>query len=164
MLPGLWDPVVHGGAEQPCVEVGGVPSEVGVAGGQLVHVQRPGVVGANCRVVAESDLGPGDRARPGPERRYVLAEPRGASVLVHHQVSRVIRLVLQGVHGHVWVVRHLRSHQQGGAAGESTGPWTGPQPPALSPTRPGLRLFRRSGALVVRGRQPHWRRRVGPWA
>ena len=69
MAPGLQDPVVPGGAEAPRVEVGGVPSDVGVAGGQLVHLQCPGVVRAHCRVVVESDLSPGDRARPGPERR-----------------------------------------------------------------------------------------------
>ena len=72
MAPGLWDRVVPGGAVPPCVEVGRVPSDVGVAGGQFVHVQRPGVVGADCLVVAESDFSPGDRACPGPECRYVL--------------------------------------------------------------------------------------------
>ena len=164
VAPGLWDPVVSGGAEPPCIEVGGVPSDVGMAGGQLVHVQRPGVVGADCWVVAESDFSPGDRVRPGPECCYVLPEPRRASALVHHQVSRVFRLVLRCVHRHVWVVRHLRSHQQGGVAGKSTG--SGLARPHLHyhPIGPELRLFRRSGALVVPGHQPHWRRRVGPLA
>ena len=111
MAPGLRHPVVPAGAEPPCVEVGGVPSDVGVARGQLVHPQRPDVVGADRRVVMESDLSPGDRARPGPEHRHMLPEPRQASALVHHQVSRVFRLVLQCVHCHVWVVSHLCSHQ-----------------------------------------------------
>ena len=51
VAPGLRDPVVPGGAEPPRVEVGGVPPDVGVAGGQLVHFQRPGVAGADRRVV-----------------------------------------------------------------------------------------------------------------
>ena len=137
-----------------------MPSDVGVAGGQLVRVQRPGVVGADCRVVVESDLSSGDRARPGPERRYVLPEPRRASALVHHQVSRVSGLVLQRVHRHVWVMWHLRIHQQGGAAGESTGPGLACPTLHYHPLGPELRLFRRSGKLVVRGHQPHWRQ---PW-
>ena len=45
----------------------------------------------------------------------MFLQPRRASALVHHQVSRVLRLVLQRVHCHVWVVRHPRSYQQGGA-------------------------------------------------
>ena len=35
----------------------------------------------------------------------------GAPALVYHQVSCVLRTVLQRVHRHVWVVRHPRSHQ-----------------------------------------------------
>ena len=46
VAPGLLDPVVPGGAEPPCFEVGGVPLDVGVAVGQLVHAQRPTVVSA----------------------------------------------------------------------------------------------------------------------
>ena len=117
-------------------------SDLGVAGGELVHVQRPGVVEAGRRVVVESDLGSGDRARPRPERRYVFPEPRQASALVHHQVSRVSRLVLQGVYRQVSVVWHLRSHQQGGAARESTRP--GLAFPHLQYHQQGLdlRLFR----------------------
>ena len=135
-----------------------------MAGGQLVHVQLPNVIGADCRVVVEPDLSPGDRARPGLERRHVLLEPRRASTLVHDQVSSVFWLVLLCVHRHVWVVRHLRSRQQGGAAGESTGP--GLARPNLHYHRlgPELRLLCRSGALVVRGNEPYWCRRVGPWA
>ena len=87
-----------------------MPPDVGVARGQLLHVQRLSVVRADCRVVAESDISSGDRARPGPERRYVLSEPRRASALVHHQVSPVVRLVLQRVHRHVRVVWHRCSH------------------------------------------------------
>ena len=68
--------------------------DVGVAGGQLVHVQRPSVVGADCRLVVESDLSSGDRARPGLERRDVFPMPRRASALVHYQVSCVSWLVL----------------------------------------------------------------------
>ena len=133
-------------------------------GGQLVHVQRPGVIAADCPVVVESDLSSGDRARPQPERRYVLPEPRRASVLVHHQVSRVFRLVLRRVHRQMWVVWHLRSHQQGGAVEESTGP--GLACPHLNshPLISELRLFCRSGALAVRGHPAHWRRGLGPWA
>ena len=51
VAPGLRDPVVPGGAEPPRVEVGGMPRDVGVAGGQLVHAQRPGVAGADRWVV-----------------------------------------------------------------------------------------------------------------
>ena len=40
----------------------------------------------------------------------MFLEPRRASALVHHQVSRVLWLVLQRVHCHVWVVRHPRSY------------------------------------------------------
>ena len=94
----------------------------------------------------------------------MFPEPRQASALVYHQVSRVLRLVLQRVHCHVWVVRHLRNYQQGGAAGEPTGP--GLAHPHLHYHGLGLelRLSRRSGALVVRSHQPYRRWRVGPWA
>ena len=94
----------------------------------------------------------------------MFVEPRWASALVHHQVSRVLWLVLQRVHCHVWVVRHPRSYQQGGATGESTG--CGLACPHLQYYPPGLelRLPRRSGALVVRGHQPQRRRWVGPGA
>ena len=51
MAPGLRNPVVPGGTEPPRVEVGIVPPDIGVAGGQLVHAQRPGVAGADRRVV-----------------------------------------------------------------------------------------------------------------
>ena len=164
MAPGLWYLAVPGEAEPPRVEVGGAPSDVGVAGGQLVHIQCPGVVGADCRVVVESDLSPGDCARPGPERRYVLLEPCRAFALVPHQVSRVFLLVLRCVHRDVWVVWHHRSHQQGGASGESTGPGLARPRLHYYPLGLELRLFRRSGALVVRRHRPHCRRRVGPWA
>ena len=87
-----------------------MPLDVGVAGGTLVPAQCPSVVRAACGVAVESDLSSGDRARPEPECRYVLAEPRQASTLVHHQVSRVFRLVSQCVHRHVWVVCHRCSH------------------------------------------------------
>ena len=164
MAPGLRDPVVPGGAEPSRVEVGGVPPDVRVTGGQLVHVQLPSVVGADCRVVVESDLGSGDRACPGPGRGYVFPERRQASALVHHQVSPVSWLVPQRVHRHVRVMWHLRSHQQGGAAGESTGPGLAFPHLHYHPLGPELRLLRCSGALVVRGHQPNWRRRMGPWA
>ena len=81
-----------------------MPFDVGVAGGQLVHAQCPSVVRADCWVVVESDLSSGDRARPGPERRYLFPEPHWASALVHHPVPRVFRLVLQRVHRQVRVV------------------------------------------------------------
>ena len=106
VAPGLRDRVVPSGADPPCVEGGGVPPDVGVARGQVVNVQSPSVVRADCQVVVESDLSSGDRARRGPERRYVFAEPRRASSLVHHQVSRVSRLVPQRVQPHVRVVWH----------------------------------------------------------
>ena len=51
VAPGLRDPVGPGRAEPSRVEVGGVPPDVGVAGGQLVNAQQPGVAGADCRVV-----------------------------------------------------------------------------------------------------------------
>ena len=47
MAPGLQDPVVPDGAEPPRVEVGGVPADLRVARGQLVHAQCPGVAGAD---------------------------------------------------------------------------------------------------------------------
>ena len=104
VAPGLRDPVVPRGAEPPRVEGGGVPLEVGVAGGQLVHAPYPSVVRADCRVVVESNLSSGNRAHPGSKRRYVFAEPRRASALVHHQVPCVFRMVLQRVYRHVRVV------------------------------------------------------------
>ena len=94
----------------------------------------------------------------------MFLEPRRASVLVHHQVSRVLRLVLKRVHCHEWVVRHPRSYQQGGATRESTGPGLACPHLHYYPLGPELRLPRRSGPLVVRGHQPHWRSRVGPGA
>ena len=64
------------------------------------------------------------------------------------------------MHCHVWVVRHFCSYQQGGAAGESTGPGLACPHLYYHPLGLELRLLRRSGALVVRGHQPPWRRRV----
>ena len=90
--------------------------------------------------------------------------PRRASALVYHQVSRVLRFVLQCVHCHVWVLRHLRNHQRGGAAGESMGPRLACPHLHYHPLGLELRLLLRSGALVVRSHQPHRCRRVGPWA
>ena len=141
-----------------------MPPDVGVAGGQLVHAQRPGVARGYPRVVVQPDFRFGDRACPGPKCRHMFLEPRKASALLHHQVSRVLRLVLQRVHCHVWVMRDPRSYQQGGATGESTG--FGLACPNLHfyPLGLELRLPRRSGALVVRGHQPQRRRRVGPGA
>ena len=94
----------------------------------------------------------------------MFPEPRQASALVHQRVSCVPRLVLQRVHRHVRVVWHLRSHQQGGAAGESTRPGLAFPHLYYHPLGPELSLLRRPGPLVVRGRQPHCRRRVRPWA
>ena len=135
-----------------------------MAGGQLVHAHRPGVAGADRRVVVQPDFRSGDRGCPGPKCRHMFLEPRRASALVHHQVPRVLRLVLQRVHCHVWVVRHPHSYQQGGATGKSTG--LGLTCPHLHyyPLGLELRLPRRSGALVVCGDQPQRRRRVGPGA
>ena len=161
---GLRDPVVPGRAEPPRVEVGGVPPDVGMARGHLVHAQHPSVVGADCWVVMEWELSSGDRARPREELPYVLPEPRRAFALVHHQVSRVCRLVLQRVHGHVRVVWHLRSHQQGGAVGESTGPGLAFPHLHHRPLGSELHLLRCPGALAIRGHQPHRRPRVGPSA
>ena len=141
-----------------------MPPDVGVAGGQLVDAQRPGFAGADRRVVVQPDFRSGDRACPGPECCHIFLQPRQASALVHHQVSRVLRLVLQRVHCHVWVVRHPRSYQQGGATGESTGPGLACRHLHYYPLGLQLRLPRRLGALVVRGHQPHQRRRVGPGA
>ena len=141
-----------------------MPPDVWVAGGQLIHAQRPGVAWADRRVVVQPDFRSGDRACPGPECRHMSLEPRRASALVHHQVSCVLRLVLQRVHCHVWVVRHPRSYQQGGATGESTGPGLACPHLHYYPLGLELRLPRRSGVLVVRGHQPHRRRRVGPGA
>ena len=94
----------------------------------------------------------------------MFLEPRRASALVHHQVPRVLRLVLQRVHCHVWVVRQPRSYQQGGATREPTE--FGLARPHLHyyPLSAELRLPRRLGALVVRGHQPQRRRRVGSGA
>ena len=94
----------------------------------------------------------------------MFPELRRASSLVYHQVSGVLRLVLQRMHCHVWVVRHLRNYQQGGAAGEPTGPGLACPDLHHQPLGLELRLLRRSGALVVRSHQPYRRRRVGPWA
>ena len=164
MAPGLRDPVVPGGAEPPRVEVGGVPPDVGVAEGQLVHAQRPGVAGVDCWVVVQSGFRSGDRACPGPECRHMFPEPRRASALVHHQVPRALWLILQRVHCHVWVMRHFRNYKQGGAVGESTGPGLVCPHLHYHPLGSELRLLRRPGALVVRGHQPHRRRHVGPGA
>ena len=94
----------------------------------------------------------------------MFPEPHRASALVYHQVSRVLRLVLQRVHCLVWVVRHLCYYQEVGAAGGPTG--SGLACPHLHyhPLGLELRLFRRSDALVVRSHQPYRCRRVGPWA
>ena len=94
----------------------------------------------------------------------MFPEPCRASALVDHQVSRVLRLVLQRVHRHVWVVRHFRNYQRCGAAGEPTRPGLACPHLHYHPLGPELRLLRRSGALVVRIHQPYRRRRVGPWA
>ena len=83
---------------------------------------------------------------------------------MYHQVSRVLRLVLQRVNCHVWVVRHLSDHQQGGDAKESTGPGLACPHLHYHPLGLELRLLCRSGALVVSRHQPNRRRRVGPWA
>ena len=141
-----------------------MPPDVGVAGGQLVHAQRPGVARADRRVVVQPDLCSGDRACQGPTCHHMFLEPRRASALVHHQVSCVLQLVLQRVHCHVWVLRHPRRYQQGGATGEPTG--LGLACPHLHyyPLGPELRLPSRLGALVVHGHQPQRRRRLGPGA
>ena len=93
----------------------------------------------------------------------MFPEARQASALVYHQVSRVLWLVPQRVHCHVWVVRHLCNYQQGGAAGESTWPSLAGPHLHYHPLGLELRLLRRSGALVVRSHQPHRCRRLGPW-
>ena len=141
-----------------------MPPDIGVAGGQVVHAQRPGVAGADRRVVVQPDIRSGDRACPGPKCRHMFLEPRRASALVHHQVSRVLRLVLQRLHCHVWVVRHPPSYQQCAATGESMEPGLACPHLHYYPLGLELRLPRRSDALVVRGHQPHRRRRVGPGA
>ena len=79
-------------------------------------------------------------------------------------MSRVLRLVLQRVHRHVWVVRHFRNYQQGVAAGEPAGPGLACPHLHYHPLGPELRLLCRPGALVVRSHQPYQRRRVEPWA
>ena len=94
----------------------------------------------------------------------MFPEQRRASALVYHQVSRVLRLVLKRVHCHLWVVRHLRNYQQGGAAGEPTGPGLARPHLHYHPLSLELCLFRGLGALVVCSHQPYRRRRVGPWA
>ena len=94
----------------------------------------------------------------------MFPEPRRTSVLVYHQVSRVLRLVLHRMHCQVWVVRHIRNYQQGSAAGESTGPRLACPNLHYHSLGLELRVLCRSGALVVRSHQPHRRRRVGPWA
>ena len=141
-----------------------MPPDVRVAGGQLVNAQRPGVAGADRQVVVQPDFCSGNRACPGPKCRHMFLEPRRASALVHHQVSRVLRLVLPRVHCDVWVVRHPRSYQQGGATGASTGLELACLHLQCYPLGLELRLPRRSGALVVRGHQPQRLRRVGPEA
>ena len=147
MAPGLQNPVVPAGPEPPRVEVGRVPPEVGLAGCQLVHAQRPSVARADRRVVVQSDFCSCDRACPGLECRHMFPEPRRASALVHHQVSCALWLVLQRVHCHVWVVQHLGSYKQGGAVGESTGPGLACPHLHYHPLGLELRLLRRSGAF-----------------
>ena len=134
---------------------------LGVSGSTLSALVSPG---ADRWVVVQPDFRSGDRAWRGPKCRHMFLEARQASALVHHQVSCVLRLVLQRVHCHVWVVRHPRSYEQGGATGESTG--LGLACPHLHyyPLGPELRLPRRLGALVVRGHQPQRLWRVGPGA
>ena len=92
----------------------------------------------------------------------MFSEPRRDPALVYHQVSHVLRLVLQPVHCHVRVLRHPRSYQRGGAAGEPTGPGLACPHLHYHPLGLKLRLFRRSGALAVRSHQPYRRPRVGP--
>ena len=95
----------------------------------------------------------------------VPAQDRSAvTCSLSHAGPRVLRLVLQRVHCHVWVVRHPRSYQQGGATGESTGFGLACSHLHYYPLGLELRLPRRSGALVVCGHQPQRRRRVGPGA
>ena len=94
----------------------------------------------------------------------MFPEPYPAPALVYHQVSRVLRLVLQRVHCHVLVVRHLRKYQPGGAAGELKGPGLACPHLYYHPLGLELRVLCRSGALVVCSHQPNRRRRVGPWA
>ena len=129
----------------------------------LLNTGKSSFLACHHRFV-QPDLRSGDRACAGPYCRHMYLEPRRAPALVHHQVSRVLRLVLQRVYCHVWVVRHPRSHQQGGATGEPTG--FGLACPHLHyyPLSPELRLPRRLGALVVRGHQPQRRQCVGPGA
>ena len=86
VAPSFGDPVVSSRAEPSRVEGGGVPLDIGVAGGQLVSAQGQSVVWAGRCVVMEPDIGDGDRARPGSERRQVLPEPRRAPALMYHQV------------------------------------------------------------------------------
>ena len=85
-------------------------------------------------------------------------------MLVYHQVSCVLRLVLQRVHCHVWVMWHLPNYQQGGAAGEPTGPGLACPNLHYHPLGLELRLFRRLRALVVRRHKPYRRGRLGLWA
>ena len=87
-----------------------------------------------------------------------------ASAPVDHQVSRVLRLFLQRVHRHVWVVRHFRDYQQGGTAGEPTGPGLACPHLHYHPLAQELRLLCCPGALVVCNHQQYPRPRVGPWA
>ena len=94
----------------------------------------------------------------------MFREPRRASALVYDQVSRVLWLLLQSVHCHVWVVRHLRNYQQSGAAGEPTGPELARPHLHYHPLGLELRLFRHWCSLVVRSHQPYRRRRVAPWS
>ena len=116
-----------------------------IAGLSCSRISSPAIVVAQDRSAVTCSL-----SHAGPPHHQV-----------HHQVSRVLQLVLQRVHCHVWVVRHPRSYQQGGATGESTGPGLACPHLHYYPLGLELRLPRRSGALVVRGHQPHWRRRVG---
>ena len=82
VAPGLWDPVVPSGAEPPCVEGCGVPSDVRVARGQLVDTQGQRLVWTGRRVIVERDLSPGNGAPPGLQRRQL---PRHwAPTLMHH--------------------------------------------------------------------------------
>ena len=82
---------------------------LGVSWSTLSALVSPGLIaGWSCsRISAPATVLAQDRSAV----TCSLIEPRRAPTLVHHQVSRVLRLVLQRVYRHVWVVRHPRSHQ-----------------------------------------------------
>ena len=148
--PGLVNPVVPVGPEPSRVEVGGVPSDVGVARGQLFHVQRPGVVRADCRWSWSRTSAPA----------IVLAKDRSAITCSLSHAGPLCMCTTRCPVSSGWSSSMCTT--MSGSCGTSVAtrrvvPRGSPRglgwPPRTCTIShsPELRFFRRSGALVVRG-------------